>query len=120
MAEFFRADVIASQDEIFPYAQTVIANAGYKITAISDRERTISYEASGGGWAWTQKVKLDFNKKDAKTCTLSITVKETKATLTQGGKQRELIAKAILLLADRFDIEIPPGPILDAIGKLQG
>lgn len=99
-------NVGADQDEAHSYMLAAISQAGYAITAANDRSRTITYQASGGAWAWGQTVKLDFNKAP-NGCTLLVTVNSKKSSLTEGGQQRELAKWVAQVLSQKFEVTVP-------------
>jgi hypothetical protein len=105
--------VSVSQDEAYQKAIELISRAGYTIVSTSDRDRTITYEASGGAWAWKQKVKLDFGKKTKDTASLLVTVKEQGFSFFQGKKQIEILAWVLKSLGEQFQIALPPGEVAD-------
>jgi hypothetical protein len=69
----------------------LVQDAGYEVVETNQGAKTIAYHASGGLFAWKQKVRISLAEVGEKETVLSIYVDAAKtANLGQGARQRKL------------------------------
>jgi len=118
MAKSQSATFHADADRIWGAVVKLVSAAGYAVSETNVAAKQIKYEASGGGWAWAQRVTISVTGVgDNETM---VTVKAAvagQATLTEGGQQSKLIKFVIDKLAESFPLsENQATPIMDAPG----
>jgi hypothetical protein len=108
----------ATPDQVWVAVVKLVRRAGYSIKETNAAARQLVYQASGGGWAWAQNVKVSVVGVDeGETLVTVLAEAAEKGTLTEGPQQQKLVAFVFDALKKQFSPVVERGQHAEAPGS---